>query len=120
MARVRDNASAGNLVIEGADRAGEALIESQKSSRTALWRNPTRGSAPRSTTRDDGRAAAARDMRRILELEQQGAMSLRERLAERVATPPKYRVLLFGVYLTDDLEHLAPGNRSRIEIALNF
>jgi hypothetical protein len=27
MARVRDNASAGNLVIEGADGAGEALVE---------------------------------------------------------------------------------------------
>ena len=55
MARVRDNASPGNLVIEGADGAGEALIESQKSrSRTARWRNPPRASAPRSTTRDDG------------------------------------------------------------------
>jgi hypothetical protein len=75
MARVRDNASAGNLVIEGADGVGEALIESQKSrSRTARWRNPPRASAPRSTT---GEQAAARNVRRILELEQQGAMSLR-------------------------------------------
>ena len=41
MARVRDNAPPGDLVIEGADGAGEALIESRKSrSRTAAWRDP--------------------------------------------------------------------------------
>src|SRR5271163_922463 len=76
--------------------------------------------APRSTTSDDGREAAGRSVRRIPALERQGTMSLRERLAVRVATTRKNRLLLLGVYLADDLEHLVPGNRSRIEIALNF
>jgi hypothetical protein len=118
MARVRDNASAGNLVIEGADGVGEALIESQKSrSRTAPLAKPATGLRP---AVHDGRAGGGSQRAANSGARTAGSDEPSRRLAERVATPTKYRVLLFGVYLTDDLEHLAPGNRSRIEIALNF
>jgi hypothetical protein len=141
----RDNAPRGDLVIEGAmDRvrrlsnrrncgrerpAGETRRARRQEAAfrgrrligiAALIRRqpapPPRG-RQRATTGEQRRLATCGE---FLALERQGAMSLRERLAERVARTPKYRVLLLGAYLTDDLEHLAPGNRSRIEIALNF